>query len=89
MRRALHAEGADSRAQVADRSNEQPPDSVFRLLVAGQIVAASGFRRRRLYVEYRILYDPGLWQLVVPQQGLRDTKYPKPGTIRVQVQPSG
>lgn len=70
-------------AQVADRSNEQPADSAFRLLVVGEIVAAHSFVRRRLYVEYRILHDPRLWQLVVSGRRVKDTTCPRPGVIRV------
>jgi uncharacterized protein (DUF3084 family) len=29
----------------------------------GEIVAGAGFGRDRLYVEWRLTYDPGVWQL--------------------------
>lgn len=36
-------------------------------------------------MEYRIFYDPGQWRLIVPPCGLRDTTFPRPGTIRVSL----
>ncbi len=57
------------------------------VLLVGEIVLAKGFRLRRLYVEYRIVYDPALWRLLPPPGGgqHRDSTAPRPGLVRVRV----
>lgn len=68
----------------------RPEDSALRVTLLGELVAGWGFScswgfpRSRLYVEYRILYDPGVWRLVPPQQGFREGTCPRPGIIRVR-----
>lgn len=64
---------------------EQPEDSALQVLLAGELVAGWGFPRRRVYVEYRILYDPGIWRLLPRgRTGFRDTTHPRPGIVRVR-----
>lgn len=64
---------------------EQPQGSALHVLLAGELVAGWGFPRRRIYAEYRILYDPGLWRLLPRgRERFRETTHPRPGIIRAR-----
>lgn len=63
---------------------QRPEGAALQVTLVGELVAGWGFPRRRLYAEYRILYDQGVWRLVPPPQGLRDSTCPRAGTIRVR-----
>lgn len=64
---------------------EAPEGSALHVLLAGELVAGWGFPRRRIYAEYRILYDPGIWRLLPRcRPGFQQTTHPRPGVIRVR-----
>ncbi|GBF94402.1 hypothetical protein Rsub_07216 [Raphidocelis subcapitata] len=43
-----------------------PPQGGLRLALCGEIVSGAGFDRDRLYVEWRLTFDPAVWTLAAP-----------------------
>jgi hypothetical protein len=57
-----------------------PGPEALRLHVHAEIMAAAGFTRDRLYVEYSVAFDPGLWAL----QGPAGAALEEPGLLKVR-----
>jgi hypothetical protein len=55
----------------------------LRLLLMGEIVAGAGFDRDRLYVEWRLAFDPGLWRVLGPAAEAAEAEGLPPGLLRV------
>eukprot|EP00879_Flechtneria_rotunda_P033491 GHRR01037099.1.p1 GENE.GHRR01037099.1~~GHRR01037099.1.p1 ORF type:complete len:188 (+),score=43.64 GHRR01037099.1:416-979(+) len=47
-----------------------PEGGTLRLMLLGELMSAAGFQRDRLYIEWQLRYDPGLWILQHNEQEL-------------------
>jgi len=88
---ALAAAGGAVRGRVGGKGRQlqlsglQPSAGLapgaLRLLLFGELVSGVGFERDRLYVEWRISFDPEVWQLQGQGEG-RDADSSEPGLIK-------
>lgn len=60
-------------------STAGPSPTALRLMLFGELVSGAGFQQDRLYIEWRLLFDPELWLLQSPGMSPED----QPGVIKV------
>jgi hypothetical protein len=75
------------RAQAGGLAAPGLAPGALRLLLFGELVSGAGFDRDRLYVEWRVTFDPAIWQLqgvdAARQQGGADGNQGAVGMIQV------